>query len=539
MIKRLSVAFVLAVMCFMVACGGYTNEVVPPPPLVTGGVFTEHNNNARTGQNLNEITLTTANVNVSQFGKLFKQTVDDQVFAQPLYASGATISGVKHNVIIVATENDTVYAFDADGNMGVNANPLWTASLADTSHGGATGESALIETQSTMCTDIAPHVGVTGTPVIDSTTSTIYVESFSAVGFNYFHKLHALDLATGYERSGSPVSISATVSGYGLGSTNGLLPFNNLTQINRSALLLANNSVYVAYGSLCDKTPASGWIFKFTESPLALADVFVSAPNGSLGAIWGSGGGPASDSSGNVYVPTGNGSYDTSSDYGDTVLKLSPDLLTVLDSFTPYNQAYMQANDSDLGSGGLMLLPDQPGPTSHLLVAAGKLGRIFVVNRDQFTTGNSHYCSSCNSVDTEIAQETALNYTGGIFGSPAYWNGNVYYIGANSGLLSIPVTSGSFGFTNTTASTIHYSWPGGIPTISASASTNGIVWFLSTQGLTAYNASNITTPLWISSQASAGRDTPGPFIKFSIPTIINGKVYVGANGEVDVYGLFN
>src|ERR1700723_3800549 len=304
--------------------------------------------------------------------------VDGQVYAQPLYVPGVTIKGGVHNVVIVATEADSVYAYDADSASSL---PLWKASMVDVAHGAGVGETALNSATTTGCDDM-PQVGITSTPVIDPTSKTIYVEAKSTNGTNYFHRLHALDLLTGNEKSPGPVVIAGTVSGTGDGSSNGQIAFDNLHHLNRPGLLLLNGTIYIAYASHCDTSPYHGWLFAYDAATFAQKSVYVTTPNGGMGGFWMSGAGVAADSNGNIYIPSGNGDFDTvnvpARETGDTLLKLGTtnQILTLLDYFTPQDQQTLDDNDRDLGSGGALLLPDQPGSFPHILVHGGKEGLV-------------------------------------------------------------------------------------------------------------------------------------------------------------------
>ena len=513
--------------------------------------MTQHNDNARTGQNTSETILNTSNVNVNQFGKLFAMPTDDQVYAQPLYVPGITINGGVHNVLIIATENDSVYAYDADSSGTL----LWKASMVDAAHGASAGETSLNNANTIACGDMQTHIGITGTPVIDLASQTIYVEAKSTNGTSFFHRLHALDLPTGNEKTPGPVVIDATVSGTGDGSTNGQLVFHSMSlhHLNRPGLLLLNGTIYIAYASHCDISPYHGWLFAYDEATFALKSVYVTTPNGGLGGFWMSGAGVAADASGNIFIASGNGDFDTTNvpakETGDTILKLgtTSQILTQSDYFAPENQASLQANDADLGSSGVLLLPDQPGSFPHILVEAGKQGQIYVVNRDQMTTGNSHYCSGCAN-DPEIIEESST--VGGMFNMPAYWNDTLYFWGTNDVLKSIPVTNGLPDFTHVTGSTPQLGFPGAGLSISSNGTTagTGIVWAINATQygspgpgpgpavLYAYDATNIPTMLYNSGQ-NPTRDGAGNAVKFAVPTVANGKVYVGTSTAVDVYGL--
>jgi hypothetical protein len=521
------------------------------PPTVR--VLTQHNDIARTGQNISEMILNTTNVNDNQFGKLFAMTVDGQVYAQPLYVPGVTINGGVHNVVIIATEADSVYAYDADSS----AAPLWKASLVDAAHGAGANEAPLNNATTIGCSDLQPLIGITATPVIDAASNTVYVEAKSTNGTNYFHRLHSLDLLTGNEKSPGPIHITATVAGTGDGSTNGQLIFDSdimsLHAQARSGLLLINGTIYVAFGSHCDFSPYHGWLFGYDETTLVQKSVYVTTPNGGLGGFWMSGAGIAADSNGNIYIPSANGDFDTANvparETGDTMLKFGStnQILMLLDYFTPEDQQSLDDNDTDLGSGGTLLLPDQPGSFPHILVQAGKEGIVYVLNRDQLTTGNLHYCSGCTS-DTEILGESFA--VGGMWGMPAYWNNNLYFWGSADVLKSIPILNGLPDFTHIVGNSNVLGFPGPTPSVSSNGTTAGtaIIWAIdSTQYgspgpgpgpavLYAYDATNVTSLLYSSAQ-NASRDAAGNAVKFTVPTIANGKVYLGTSTEVDVYGL--
>lgn len=493
-----------------------------------------------------ETTLNTTNVNSGQFGKLFAMPVDGQVYAQPLYVPGVTINGGVHNVLIIATEADSVYAYDADLTSSVL---LWKASMVDVKHGAGMGETPVDAIAATGCGDLQPLIGITSTPVIDSASNTIYVEAKSTDGTNYFHRLHALDLLTGNEKSPGPIQISATVPGTGDGSNgSGQLPFDSLHHMARPGLLLMNGTIFIAFASHCDIGPYHGWLFAYDAATFTQKSVYVTTPNGGLGGFWMSGAGVAADASGNIFISSGNGTFDTAvPQTGDTLLKLSTanQNLSLLDYFTPGDQQTLSMGDLDLGSSGVMLLPVQPGSFPNIMVNSGKEGRIYVVDRDQLTTGNTHYCSGCTD-DSEIIEESVSAF-GSIFTSPAYWNSNIYYWGNHSTLTAIPITAGIPDFSHTTAGTPQIGFPGPAISVSSNGTTAGtaIVWAIdatayNTPGpavLYAYDASNVTSMLYNSTQASNNRDAAGAASKYAVPTIVNGKVYVGTSTEVDVYGL--
>jgi len=514
-------------------------------------VLTQHNDNARTGQNTSETILNTLNVNKNQFGKLFSHPVTGQIYAQPLYVANVSIAGGTHNVLIVATEEDMVYAFDADSNTGANASPLWSANLAPP------GETALKSRTTIGCTDMQPFIGISSTPVIDSASKTIYVEAKTTNGSGtYFHRLHALSLITGAEKSPGPVVITATVKGSGDGSQGDSITFDDLHQLERPGLLLLNGAIYLAYASHCDFGPYHGWIFAYDEATLMQKSLLVTSPNGGLGGFWMAGSGVAADLAGNIYIASGNGEFDGTSlplELGDTLLKLgtTSETISLLDYFTPSDQACLADDDTDLGSGGVLLLPDQPGAYPHIMVQAGKEGMVYVVNRDQLTSNNSHYngVDTCMSTDPEIIEESPS--VGGMWSMPAYWNNNVYFWGSYDVLKSVPIVSGLPDFAELTSNSVNLSFPGATPSISSNGTTVGtaIVWAIDSTRygspgpspgpavLHAFDATNISMELWNSSQASGARDKAGNAVKFTVPTIANGKVYIGTSTEVDVYGL--
>ena len=508
-------------------------------PLVSAhgqDVLTQHNDNGRTGQNLNETILTPSNVNPTTFGKLFSMAVDGYVYAQPLYMSNVPIAGGTHNVVYVATEDNSVYAFDAD-----NGTPLWHVSLVDAAHGGTANEKAIpvADLAADHCNNVKPLIGITSTPVIDNTTDLMYVEAKSELADGSFiHRLHVLDITTGAEKSPGPVVITATVPGTGDGGTT--ITFNAANELNRPGLLLAYGTVYVAYASHCDYQPFHGWVFAYNASTLAQNAVRVTSPNGREGGIWMSGAGIAADSNGDLFLVTGNGTFG-SSDFGDSIFKLSGSTLTLSDYFTPYNQSTLDGGDGDLGSGGVLLLPDQPGTYPHELVEAGKRQTIYLINRDQMTTNNTHYCSGCTS-DPEIVQERT-SAVGGVFSVPAYWNNTVYFWGQNDVLKAFGLSNGLL-TTPTSSSTVSLGFPGATPSVSSNGNTNGIVWAIDSSAydtgpavLYAFDATNVARQLWKSSQAANNRDRAGFAVKDAVPTIANGKVYIGTQTELDVYGL--
>jgi PQQ-like domain len=510
-------------------------------------VLTYHNDNFRTGQNLQETKLTLSNVNVNSFGKLFTQPVDGQVYAQPLYMPNLTINGVTHNVVFVATENDSVYAFDADSNTGANAAPLWHAAFANPANGVTPVSSGDVG-----CTNISPQIGITGTPVIDASGGTLFVVTKTAQvsggTTKYYQRLHALNVTSGAEKFGGPFVIQATVPGNCSPNSNGHVVFSPLRQNQRAGLTLTKDALYVTWASHCDNNPYTGWVMAFSPTTGKLLDVFNDDPDmGDLsyecrGGIWQGGAAPAVDAAGNLFLATGNGYFNANTtgglDYGDTQLKLkfSSTGFAVGDYFTPYNQSSLDSGDVDLGSGGVLLLPDQSGPYQHLSVNAGKEGTIYLVNRDNMGKYNS-------SGDTQIVQSLP-NAIGSEFGMPAYFNGMVYFGASYDSLKAFSLTSGLFASNPITQSTAVFYYPGPTVSISANGHTNAIVWAVEDDAsgtggpavLYAYEATNLADALYDSNQ-NAARDQLGPAINFTVPTISNGKVYVGTGNSVSVFGL--
>ncbi|HTD23377.1 MAG TPA: hypothetical protein VK738_12030 [Terriglobales bacterium] len=513
-------------------------------------VLTYHYDNGRTGQNIHETILTPAKVNPARFGRLFSQPVDGYIYAQPLYVPKLEIpeKGL-HNVVFVTTEGDSVYAFDADSNTGANTKPLWQASLIDSQHGAAAGATPVNMLAELRCDAIVPMVGSTSTPVIDLSTNTIYVESFSKEGGHFVHRLHALDIQRGTEKAPGPVVITANVPGEGAGGTNGMITFDALHQLNRPGLALVNGTIYIAYSSHCDRSPAHGWIFAYDAATLAQKSVFITTPNGLHGGIWMSGAAPAVDSAGNIFLTTGNGTFDPAqvrtTELSNALLKLTfkNDELNVLDYFIPYDYARLNRHDQDISAGGVLLLPDQPGKHPHMLAVAGKAGTIYLIDRDQMTTDDQHLCGKGCTSDSEIVQEIpqALN---SMFGMPAYWNNTLYFCGGGDVLKAFSLRDGLLRTTPGSTSRETYEYPGANISVSANGNMDGIVWTLQTGAyeskgpgvLRAYDANDVSQTLY-SSNVIRTRDNPGGAVKFSVPTVVNGKVYVGAAGCLSVYGL--
>jgi hypothetical protein len=532
------------------------------PVIVTNyaGTFTQHNDNARTGQNLNETVLNTGNVNQSQFGKLFSYPVDGFTYAQPLYVAGVSIPGQGfHNMVYVATEHDSVFAFDADGlDCAGPQQPLcWQVNFTNPSSGITTVPAADAQGGVTNG-DITPEIGITGTPVIDSNSihGPLYVvaatKEVSGGVATYVQRLHALDITSGAEMPHSPVVIQASVSGTGTGNNGqGQVPFNPLTENQRPGLLLLNGVVYIAWGSHQDLQPYHGWVIGYDGSTLQQVAVYNDSANNQGDGIWMSGAGLAVDANSNIYLTTGTnqGTSTGSVGYNDSFLKLGTSGgLTALDFFAPFNRASLSIQNMDLGSGGPLLLPDQTLTNPpHLLVGGGKDGTIFLLDRDNL--------GGFNSSDNNQAVQSLPNILGQIRGLPAFWqnnppsgpNGTVYFVAVSDVPKAFRLYNGLLSTTPLfVASEKAYGYPGATPVISANGSTNGIMWALRVGAyiqkppgpavLQAYDAANITRILYTSSQAGT-RDQAGPAVKYSIPTAANGKVYVGTQNQLDVYGL--
>ena len=500
-------------------------------------VGTWHNDNLRTGQNIRETILTPSNVNSSLFGKLFSHVIDSYAYAQPLYLSSVTIpnKGI-HNVVYVATQHDSVYAFDADSNTGTNAAPLWQVSFINPSAGITT-----LTPSDVSCGDMPPEVGIAGTPVINPTSGTLYVLARTNENGTFIQRLHALDVTTGAEKFGGPVLIQASYKG-----ASGTIAFDPLLENQRTGLLLLNGLVYITWGSSCDFGDYHGWVIAYDSKTLKQTAAWVTTPNGTQGAIWQSTAAPAADSSFNTYFATGNGTFDADSggsDYGDSIVKLAfptAGTFTATNYFTPFDQASLNAVDKDLGSGGPLLLPNQPlgAPHQHLLVQAGKEGTVYVVDRDNM----GHFNSLNNN---QIVQDLPGLVTG-LWSNPGWWNNTVYFGGSRDFLSAVPfnVNTGLLATSPSSKSSTLFGYPGPTPSISANGTTNGIVWALQNEAfqtsgptvLHAYDATNLAKELYNSNQRP-NRDYAGAAVKFTVPTIANGKVYVGSEANLTVFGL--
>ena len=498
------------------------------------GTFTFHNDNLRTGVNGNETVLTPTNVNQSQFGKLFSYPIDGWAFASPLYVANVNIPNQGfHNVVYLATEHDSVYAFDADG---LSPNPLWQVSFL------GSGVTTMPCTDVGECGDIPVEIGITGTPAIDQATGTLYVVAKTKQGSNnYVQKLHALDIATGAEKFGGPVVIQASVPGTGEGSVGGTLTFDPFKENQRAGLLLSNGIVYIAFASHGDQPVWHGWVLGYNATTLQRAMSWCVSPNGYGGGIWQSGSGLATDATGNIYFTTGNGNFNVNTggvDYGDSVVKLSPSG-TVVDYFTPHDQGVMEQQNLELSSAGPVLLIDQPGATPHRLVTAAKTGTIYVVNRDNmghFQAGNDNQIiQSLPGVLPHGGQEE------GNYSAPAFFNGNIYYGAVRDNLKIFRFSNGVLSSTPVSQTAVTYPNRGASFAVSANGTNNGLLWAVqdntpSTGVLRVYDANNVATELY-NSQQVASRDSLGFATKFSIPLVVNGKAFVVSSTQIIGYGL--
>jgi hypothetical protein len=494
-----------------------------------GQVTTSQYDNARTGATTVERVLTPANVNGARFGKLFTLSVDGDVYAQPLYLPRVNVPGQgTHDIVYVATEHDSVYAFDAAGRSG---QPLWHVSLLNRND-------APVSSSDVRCPFIAPEIGITPTPVIDVATGTMYVLARTkeeALGIplfpRYIQRLHALDVATGAEKFGGPVEIQASVKGTGAGSAHGVVAFDPVKQLPRAGLALAGGHVYLTWGSSCDVKPYHGWVMAYDARSLKQTAVLNTSPDGNESGIWQSDMAPAVAADGSVYVATGNGTFNAAArSYGDSVLKLQlrGGALTVADVFTPSNEGLLNSRDLDLGSGGPILIPTAAGT---LLAIAGKQGPLHVVDSDKLSG--------------EPLQVLPLGP--GVYSTPAYWNGHVFVLASRDMLRDFAVAGARLSDRPVASGTVQFDNPGAGPVVSANGTRDGIVWLIETKVwnayastkasvLHAYDAANVARELYNSEQ-NGERDRAGVTVRFTLPMVANGRVYVGAKREVDVYGL--
>lgn len=499
-------------------------------------ILTSQYDNQRTGATLNERILTPSNANVKQFGKLGALKVDGAVYAQPLYLPSVEIPGKgSHNVIFVATEHDSVYAFDAERP---DDPPLWHVSFLDSKRGvGTTSADEL------QCPFIQPEVGITSTPAIDLQSGTLYVLARTEIRHplgndEFFQHLHALAITTGVEKFGGPKLIAASAPGSGRGAVNGRVAFDPQYENPRASLLLSNNALYLTWASSCDYGPYHGWVMAYDPQTLAQRAALNVTPDGDEGGIWQSDTGPAADSEGNVYLATGNGTFTVANagrDYGDSELKLRLQgaALEVQDYFTPYDQARLSDDDSDLGSSGPTLLPDQPGPHRHLLLQPGKGADLYVIDRD--------HMGKFNREGDDIVQRIRMKAGG--YGAAAYWKGHVFFACEDDSLRDYVITRGQLVLNK--RSQVEFENPGATPTVSSNWSRDAVVWAVATRRwngrehpavLYAFDAKDITQPIYTSEQNGA-RDRAALATRFVVPIVVNGRVYFAARGEVEVYGL--
>jgi hypothetical protein len=498
-------------------------------------VTTYHFDVGRTGLNPNETTLTPTTVTSAKFGLLRVLTLDGKVDAQPLYLSNLTAGGQQRNVVYAVTEHDSVYAFDADTGA-----QIWKTSIlgANETTSGDHG-----------CGQISPEIGITSTPVIDrkaGANGTIFVVGMSLDGAGaYHHRLHALDVTTGAEQSGSPTEIRATYPGTGANSSGGNVVFDPGQYAERSGLLLLNGTIYLGWTSHCDQGAYTGWLMGYSESTLAQTSVLNLTPNGSEGSIWMSGAGLAADTSGNIYFLDANGTFDptldangfpANRDFGNGFLKISTagGTLAVADYFEPDNTVAESNADQDLGSGGALVLPDltdTAGTVHHLAVGAGKDSKIYVVNRDAM--------GKFNAANNGLLYQEVDGAIAGVWSMPAYFNNTLYYGAVGDTLKAFPITNAQLATSATVQSASAFPYPGTTPAISANGTTNGIVWAVENSSPALLHAFDATTlqELYNSSQAASSRDQFGSGNKFITPMIVNGKVYVGTPSGVAVFGL--
>jgi outer membrane protein assembly factor BamB len=534
-----------AMLCCGAATAGDSSSATPAPatPAKQGlpipyptDVLTYHYNVFRQGATIQETTLTPSNVNFNTFGKINFFAVDGKVDAQPLFVNKQFINGSLNDTVYVVTENDSVYAFSAN-----NGRQFWKVS--------ALGQG---ETPSDDhgCGQISPQIGITDTPVIDKGNgpngAIYFVAMTKDSSSNYHQRLHALDLRTGAELFGGPTEISAMYPGTGDGSQNGEVIFAPGQFAERAGILEYGSTLYISFTSHCDSRPYTGWIMAYNSRTLAQSTVIDVTPNGHEGAIWMAGEGLAADSAGNIYFLDGNGTFDTtlnsqgfpsSGDYGNAFMKLSNSTgtLTVVDYFNMYDTVQESDSDEDLGSGGAIVLPDlmdNNGGVHHLAVGAGKDSNIYVVNRDNMGKFNPNN-------DSAIYQEIDGALPGGVWASPAYFNNTVYYGDTGETLKAFPISNAMLATTPSSQSGNLFIYPGTTPTVSANQTSNGIVWAVANTDpaiLYAYDATNLANQLYNSNQAGT-RDQFGPGNKFITPMIANGKVFVGTQTGVAVFGL--
>jgi outer membrane protein assembly factor BamB len=511
---------------------GENASAVDPPQPITARVVTYHNDVGRTGQNLEEKILRLDNVKPEKFGKVGFLATDGLVDAEPLYVPNLTVAGRVHNVVFFATEHNSVYAFDAD-----DLTPLWHVTVLGANE---------TPSDDRGCAQVSPEIGITSTPVISTNGNSglMYVVAMSKDGNgNYYQRLHALDITSGAEGTGSPSIITATFA-----NRKGQTTFDPKQYKERAALLLEDGIVYTSWASHCDMGEYTGWIIGYNATTLRQANVLNLTPNGTDGAIWMSGAGPAADTKGNIYLLDGNGTFDKTltasgfpmqGDFGNAFLKLEARdaKLSVTDYFNTHNTAAQSNRDEDLGSGGALVLPDRTdisGKMWQLAVGAGKDKRIYVVNRNSMGKFNAQG-------DGAIYQEIDGALAGAEFAMPAYFNNVVYFGAVGDSLKAFPIANAKLAGSPVSMSSAKFAYPGTTPSISANGTSNGIVWAVEARGsdagvLHAYDASNLAKELYSSSAVAGGRDAFSDN-KFITPMVANGKVYVGTSTGVIVFGL--
>lgn len=468
------------------------------------------NDNARDGWQSQETLLTPANVNSNTFGKIFATSVDGRLWAQPLYMSDVSIGSAKHNIVYVGTANDTMYGIDGDSGA-----ILWKQSLL--------GSGEAPPSSTTLHSSVQPIIGITGTPVIDPTTGTLYVVAQSGISGTYYHRLHALDIATGAEKFGGPIVINTG-------------NWDSSQHLQRPGLLLANGNIYIAFSGNDDIAPYHGWVFAYSASTLTQVAVWNATLGGSEGGIWMGAAGIAADASGNLFLTTGNGDWNGTTQLGQSAVKLGA-TLDVLDYFTPIPHVQQSLGDKDLGSGGPLLLPTLTGaPHPHELVACSKLDLIYVMDRDNMGQIGTTTDNVVQTVNSQLGANSGTQYTDRCFSTPAYWNNNVYFIGNNDVVkqFSLNPTTGLLSTTPTYKGNFAYLFPGGQPVVSSNGNSNGIVWAIdwTTGTLRAYDATNVSNSLYVSGALGTG-------IKFTVPTVVSGHVYVGLGNNVTGFGLIS
>lgn len=520
-----------------------TNQTDPPDPPIDAAtaVTTYHNNNARTGANITETTLTPSNVNVVSFGKVASVAVQGDVYAQPLYVSNVTMSDhASHNIVIVATEHDQVYALDA-----ITHTILWHKDFL-----GGEGIATPVPVQDVNCDAIASEIGITGTPVIDLTGATVDMVVRTKETQNghavYYQRLHALRLSNGQDRVSPTTIVNPPNTNGQFGAAN----FDPLMNQQRAALLLVNGNIYVSWASHCDLGSYTGWLMSFNANSLELTGAWTPTPSGIQGGIWMGAAGPASDASGDVYLAVGNGWSDVmvgGANYGDAAVRLrySSAGLSVIDYFMPFDFSMLGSDDLDLGASGPVLLPTQSGaPHPNLLTVAGKDGTVYLLDRDNLGKWNPDHDSQI----VESFQQQSQQQDAEAFCTPAFWNNTLYYAVTQDALKAYAFDTTTQQINTTPISTsapVRFGWPGSTPSISANGNASAIVWILQTDRywqdngysvLRAFDATDLSHELY-DTEMSLNRDHPGVAIKFTVPTIADGQVFVGTHNELDIYGL--